>query len=380
MFFEITPEDWKKAQGQIRGVNQRNSWERIPFEERYWTAPFVAAFVEKVDSLLLEDPHKAFRVSEALPKVAHRLRPEDLPGGERQRATLRVWAWAVRGSACRAAEQLIKADNAFQRAFKLAQNVAPWAMGEAWRRLAALHLMRNSSAIWQALDKAAKAYAGHDQGLADIQILRGLAFIELVDAPAEAAECCAQALRLIGQPGTRRARRSWAAAIQNLALALVRDETATPSQFKPAISQLQTARRALGQKAVYFRQLLNMAEGLIYLRRREFQRAFQRIRTAWKWFRRHDYATLAVITGLELAELHLLRGNPESSAEVIERTRVALSPKSPPELSQELFAWRALSNVQRDERRSARRFWLAGAAAGSPVRNGTNRKIARVAT
>ena len=339
MFFPVDADEWSKALGQIRRLRHRGNWERIGSSDAYWTKAFFAALVETVDSLLLEKPDQAFKLSSQGILLAERIRAEDCPGNsELGKRSLKAWAHAVHGSSCRCLERFEEAKAAFEQALWLAgKGVFPWAEAEASRRFAALLWMQGSQACFSYLDRAFRLYGEHSIGLADTLVLRGFCHQYVRnDLPAASREM-SNALQLLEPGRSPREARTWASAIHNLSVIYAKGHSDL-GILDATLKQIRKAAAALSGREVFRRNLCYGVEALLLAPLGSARMAERLLKRVCRWFFKHGHFHRGALSSIDLAIIHLRGGDKEAALEVVEQLKAELA-KAPPEVRRYVEGW-----------------------------------------
>ena len=190
----------QRARERMRYVKPKIAG-KVLAHHRYWTIQFLDLYLERCDETAFDVPADAYLLAQHLPEVARRIRvgpkarewdtPLEKMGGI-------VMALAVKGSCCRAADEIAEAELCFGRAFGgLGKHkVSPLVMAELHRRYAALLLLKKSEDFSQHIERSLQAAesASFAPGLADALALRGIATTET--HPAGAVQDFIEAARL----------------------------------------------------------------------------------------------------------------------------------------------------------------------------------------
>ena len=332
MFFPIDAEKWAYALGQIRRLRHRGCWDRIGSSDSYWNLVFFAALVESVDSMLLEEPRLALELSAQGILLAERIRTEDCPGGtEVGKRSLRAWAHAIRGSACRAAELYDEAEDAFAQATWLATSraVLPWAAAEVDRRYAALLVYRGSLGQGLALvNRALEAYAEYPVGRAKALLIRAVYYQQLLRDPAQAALDLGLALELIEPKNSPSEARLWVAAVHNLNYVYAMgcsDLTA----LRVTLRQVHGLAKKLSKNEGYRRALCAWTEALLIAPLGSTRWAKRLLIKARAWLFKHRYYHPGTLCAIDLATLHLRDSEEEDARAVLEDLGLKLAAAKP---------------------------------------------------
>ena len=310
MFFPIDADEWSKALGQIRRLRHRGNWERIGSSDAYWTKAFFAALVETVDSLLLEKPDLAFKLSTQGILLAERIRADDCPGGtELGKRSLKAWAHAVHGSSCRAGEMFEKAEETFQLALWLSGSkaVLPWAAAEADRRYSALLLTRGSLKGLDFVNRALEGYGKHAVGRAKALSLRAIYFQQLLNDSTNAALDIGQALELIEPKNSPEEARIWFAAIHNLNF-VSSAGCGDLSTLRTTLRRVHDLEQRLSKNEGYRRALCSWTEGLLLAPLGSTRASKRLLSRCCGWFFRHQHYLMGTLCGIDLALLQLRDG------------------------------------------------------------------------
>lgn len=318
MFFPIDAEEWSKALGQIRRLRHRGNWRRIGSSDAYWNAPFFAALVDTVDSLLLEHPDQALELSSQAVILAERIRTEDCPGrSEMGRRSLQAWAHAAQGSSYRRLERYSDSERAFQWALGcIARKVLPWAAAEVWRRYAALLLSQGSPAAFDYVDKALKGYAGFPAGKADAFVLRGGLQMYLQSDLSAAALDTSKALELLEPKRSTREARTWTAAIHNLGVYYSRDRGQVDA-LEGTLKRVRRCAANLSRHEPYRRVLCLWLEALLLAPLGLSRRSQKLLDRARKWLSRHGHHHQSALCAVDLALIHFQDGDEPAGRAVL---------------------------------------------------------------
>lgn len=318
MFFPIKPEEWSQALGRIRRLRNSRNWERIGTSDTYWTAPFLAALVETVDSLLLEDPEQALKLSQQGILVAERIRPIDCPGGELGKRSLIAWAHATHGSACRAMNRLPDAGASFQTALGfVAKRVMIWAAAETWRRYAALLLFHQKLEGLAYLDRALEAYSGIPAGQADTLVLRALFHFHLRHDHAAAVSDASAALKLVEAKRSPREARTWKSAIHNLGVVYSRG-AGDLATIETTLKRVREAGKKLSRHEPLRRMFCLWIQGLLLAPLGATRKAAKLIAKAGNWMDRNGHPMDGWLCLIDLAILHFNTGEISTAQSIVE--------------------------------------------------------------
>lgn len=213
----------QRARERIRYVKPEIAG-KVLGHDRYWTVQFLDLYLERCDETAFDVPRDAYLLAQHLPEVARRIRvgpkardwdtPLEKMGGI-------VMALAVKGSCCRAVDEIAEAELCFDRAFKGLGNhqPSPVVMAELHRRYAALLLMKRSSGVEKHIDHCLEysEEASYKPGVADALTLRGV--VNAQADPAQAVQDFLQATRLADLKSPR-GERTAKAAMHNVSYAV----------------------------------------------------------------------------------------------------------------------------------------------------------------
>ena len=318
MFFPIAAADWSQALGRIRRLRHDGNWTRIGSNDLYWSAPFFAALVDEIDSLLLEKPETAFKMSTEAILVGERIRAADCPGGdELGKRSLRAWAHAVHGSSCRACERYPEAESVFQQALGLVKrHVLHWAAAEVWRRYAAYLLFRGSKAGIAFVDKALDAYTGFPFAQADALVLRGLFSQYLERDLAAAVGAISRGLELVEPKRSPREASSWDIALHNLMVIYVQGPSDLAT-IEVALKRIRGVMQRLSRHEPQRRKACTWVKCLMLAHLGATKQAARLLTKAADWFwREKDYHSALVCT-VDLARLHHQNGDEALAQETV---------------------------------------------------------------
>lgn len=235
--FEKDPEELKKerqrARERMRYVKPKIAG-KVLAHHRYWSVQFLELYLERCDETAFDIPADAYLLAQQAPEMARRIRVG--PGAGEFDSPLDkmsgiVLALAVKGSCCRAADEVAEAELCFRRAFEgLGRHEAsPIVMAELHRRYAALLLLAGSAKvedhIEQSLDFARAA--SFRPAVADALALRGIVAGE--KRPAVAVQDFLEATRLADLRSPR-GNRTAKASLQNVATAIAYGSVALKDQ------------------------------------------------------------------------------------------------------------------------------------------------------
>jgi tetratricopeptide (TPR) repeat protein len=305
-----------------------------------WNPTCIVAFFDASDGFLLEKPERSFEISKVAVALTDLLLAENCVGGEREQRSLKVWAHAVHGSACRVLGKLGDAQRAFEAAYDEASSgVLPWAFGETKRRHAMLLLMSKDPKALELLEESIELLQGHNWALAAAICCRGVSQ-DLLKADCSAAIADFRfSLQLADPKGNPFERQTFASAIENIIRAQVRGSSSATA-VRISIVAINETLRKLDKNAAWQRARLTWAQGLAEARLgsvRSADRRFERAKKAMKRLKR--WPELAIVT---LDQAQLLKNYGEHvKAESLTDETLALVGRECPEILAALESWRA---------------------------------------
>lgn len=320
MFFPIGAEEWSKALGQIRRLRHRRNWRRIGSSDAYWTATFLAALVETVDSLLLDEPLQAYQLSEQGIVVAERMRPEDCPGSsEIGKCSLQAWIQAVHGSSCRACERYSEAEGVFEQATWITTTkvVLPWAAAEVDRRYAVLHLYRGSLAGLELVNRALGGYGDHAVGRANSFLVRAIFHQKVLNDSAQAALDLGQVLEIVDPKSSACEARLWIAAIHNLNYIYALRSTDLAS-LRSSLRLVRGVGKRLSKNEAYRRKLCIWTEALLLAPLGATRSAKRLLIKAKAWLFLNKYYHAGALCAVDLAILQLRDDEKQAAASTVD--------------------------------------------------------------
>ncbi len=330
MFFPISAEETSKALGQIRRLRHAHNLHKIGSSDIYWSAPFLAALVDVVDSLLIEKPEHSFELSAQGILLAERIRPESCPGrSDLGKRSLCAWTQAVHGSSCRALERYPEAEAAFQKALGLVgKKVHEWAAAEVWRRYAALLLFQGSLAGLDFVNRAFENYAGFPAAQADALVLRGLFHQYLEKDLAAAVQDMNSALKLIEAKRSPREARTWSIAIDNLSVLYSRHSTDLAT-VEASLKNLRQVAQKLSRHEPLRRMACLSLQALMLVPLGSVRKAEKLLVRSISWNFRSRHYLPACIWSVDLARIHFLSGETAAAEAILEGLPAAAADADP---------------------------------------------------
>lgn len=223
---ERSPEleyELQRARDRMRYVDPHTCG-KILGHDRYWTRQFLARYLDRCDAVICEQPRDGYRLARHVPELARRIRVgSDVRyfDSEREKASAEVWALAVQGSACRAADEMAEADLVFHRAFALlrrpeqGQKVGPKALAELERRYAAYLAVAREAEADKHLERSLEICRKYDYRACEADALALRGYISFHSGAKGAVTDFVQAMRLADM-GTRRGKTTYQLALHNL--------------------------------------------------------------------------------------------------------------------------------------------------------------------
>ncbi len=232
---------------------------------------FFRFFMPWLDERIYRDPQAALKWAKIAPDLALLVPEDDGPEGRREHRGRLVKAWAILGSAYRAAGQPREAEEPYSQALKLisSESVSPLIRADIGRRLSYLRACqgRHDEALKLARQAVDSLRQDLDKGraLARALIAKGYALTEYRRFD-EALVCFGDALMAAGKPDKRSPDdlRLHSSICHNLALAI---SLAHPSKQLVALSYIRKARELVkGGRRFVPRYRLLWVEGLVWAR------------------------------------------------------------------------------------------------------------------
>lgn len=320
---EITEYE-RLARRRIRYLTPLNA-SKVLAHPRYWTVAFLSLFLETCDETCFHDPEAGYLLAQHAPELARRI-ATDGDGGyacDGERRGFEIRALAVWGSCCRAYGELTRSETAYCLAYELIadapeqETVSDEVLGEVRARHGVLLMCRGESRdALPLLDGAVELFerGGSDRRLADTLAIRGLARY-LTRDPDSLMDLTA-ALDLIDAK-TPQGRRTLAAVLHNMALAISRGGVTTQAQewaYKLLVEtkkQIQRPRSAQKTKIIWLEGLLLVRLGMTRLAERRLLKAYRALTE-----RRQGLEVAAIC--LDLVCLYLDEGDDEAARAVAE--------------------------------------------------------------
>jgi len=319
VFFPIDQDKWAQALGQIRRLRSSNRLERISSSDRHWNAVFLAALVETVDSLLLEEPRQALELSAQGVLLAERIRPDECPGGtEVGKRSFRAWAHAVRGSACRASELYEEAEDAFAQATWLATSkvVLPWAAAEVDRRHFWLLAFRGQAEGLELINRSLKNFGDHAIGRAKALMARGVHFQHFVRDASQASLDLSAALTLLDPKRSAEEARVWAIGIHNLNY-LSSVGCNDLQALQTTLRRVHALRDSFSHNQGYRRSLCLWTEALLMAPLGSTRGARRLLLKVRGWLERHAYQRAWILCTVDLIILLLREEEGQEAADLL---------------------------------------------------------------
>ncbi|MDA8017727.1 MAG: hypothetical protein MPN21_09790 [Thermoanaerobaculia bacterium] len=286
---------------------------KVLTHHRYWTVQFLELYLERCDEIAFDVPADAYLLAQHAPEVARRTRvgPEarefDTP---LDKLSGIVMALAVKGSCCRAHEELAEAALCFRRAFEgvRGRTASTSVMAELHRRYAALLAVgREQETALQHLEQSLTLadQAGDRDAAADGLALRG--YLQSEARPAEAVLDFIQASRL-ADLRSRRGERTAQAALYNLIATLAMDSVGLRDQ-ETALKLLQGLKDHLKGTPTSVRKMKVLwIEGLILANLKIDRHAERQLMKARSGFEKLRQPVDFGVVSMDLAKFHLSRG------------------------------------------------------------------------
>lgn len=257
----------KLARRRMRLVTPQNS-AKILGHDRFWTLSFLRLYLEECDARVADYPGEGYLLGQHAPELARRIpvdRGEDSYDDEAAQRSWQVEALAVFGSTCRASSRFTEAEYAYRRAFELSElEVHDRSRAELLMRFAVFKATIEEVDVVPLVKEAKRLFEDSRflVGQADALVILGI-LPTFRGAPAGISDLVRALCLADGK--TRRGARTYAAALQNLSMA-VSDQGVSFSEQETAYVLIQEVKRLLRRSPRSVRKMrVFWVEGLLLL-------------------------------------------------------------------------------------------------------------------